>query len=218
MLAMTMLIAALPVTTAEAKKLGQIPMGHANEHPSKGNHIDDENTIDFPYAYDDWGFDRDLYCKPGDTFTFTIEQSKFEAKINYNFKIYGDIIWRSSNTDVATVNKKGKIAVKSEGNAAITASIRLKRTSIIGTKVDSEEGVYRHWIHSGLVLQLKKTNVKAVAKKAQGIYERHRRPIVRAKGSPEETKELFQSFTKEYNKYGHNATSETDEVGNFTYW
>ncbi len=216
LLAMVMFITTLPVN-AEAKKLGKIPMGDAIADP--WNWGEDETTIDFPQPYSHWTIDTNLNCKPGDTFTFTVEQSKFDAKNNDNFKIYGDIIWRSSDTDVATVNKKGKVTVKSEGNAAITASIRLKGTSIYGTKVDTEEVVYRHWIHSGPVLQLNKNNVKAVAKKAHGIDERDRKPVIRAKGSPEETKELFQSFAKEFNKYGHNITGEmVHEIGNFTYW
>lgn len=219
---MAMLVTTLPVN-AEAKKLGQIPMGHAKENPKIWNRLSDNyNPIDFPDPCDDWGFDTDLYCKPGDTFTFIVEQKVFEAENNDNFKIYGDIIWRSSDTDVATVNKKGKVKVKSEGNAAITASIRHKGISITGKKVDSEIVVYRHWIHSGPVLQLKETNVKAVARNAHKVVERGRVPAVRAKGSPEETKELFESIAKELsNKYGYDANASIDvlhEIGNFTYW
>lgn len=223
LLTAVMLITMLPVNV-EAKKLGKIPMGDASANPSHWLWGEDETTIDFPHGLDNWRIDRDLNCKPGDTFTFVLDD-RLQTKVNFyngclNTKTDGKVFWHTTDPDVATVNKNGKVTVKSEGNAAITACIKVTSKGILGGEWTTEEYVlYRHWIHSGPVLQLKKGNVKAVARNAHAIIKRDRFPVVRAKGSPEETKELFQSFVKEYNKLGHNARGEIfQEIGNFTYW
>ena len=131
------------------------------------------------------------------------------------------ITFSSNNTDVATVNKNGKITVVGEGYAIISAGIRVKGYDIYGNAYDEERKVCYHHIFSGPVLQLSKTNVKAVAKNADAIAKNHRVSIIRTKGTMAETKALFETLAKELKKYGYDykVTDNTlHEIGNFTYW
>lgn len=222
-LSAALLTAALPVTTAEAKKLGKIEMGWGvrslERHCTELFTGDNFDVPDYPergYTWSEMG--SMLYCKPGDTFTLVTDDKRFEDDAD-NVEVYGKVLWHTSNPEVATVNQKGKVTVKGEGYAVISAGIMERGKDIYGNPFDEERVLYHHHIFSGPVLQLKKGNVKAVAKNANKIYKDGRRPIVRTKGSMEETKELFQAFVKEYNKLGHNARGEAfHEIGNFTYW
>lgn len=228
LLTMSMIVTILPVNVS-AKKLGKIPMAYTtNDDLRDTDGLDlfswDEQEKQFKVDYPIRGYSwymmySQLYCKPGDTFTFVTDDKKFEQRNHDSIKTYGKVLWHTSDSNVATVNKNGKVTVKGEGYAVITAGIMEKGKNIYGEPFDHEVILYHHHIFSGPVLQLKKGNVKAVAKNANKIYKDGRRPIVRTKGSMEETKELFQAFVKEYNKLGHNARGEAfHEIGNFTYW
>ena len=187
---------------------------------------DDGNyKVDYPDSglFTDWGLMAHmLSCKPKDTFTLIADKEGFEELtrgFSQTCKTYGKVLWHSSNSDVATVNKNGKVTVKSEGYAMISAGIMMKATDIHGDPFDHEVIVCYHHIFSGPVLQLSKTNVKAVAKNASRIYnEKHRYPIIRTKGSEKDTEELIAAFVKTYNKYGNKAGALVTEIGNFTYW
>lgn len=223
LLTAVMLIAALPVTTAEAKKLGKIPMGQGVQslegQRTKLFTGDNCNEVDYPQRGYTWAeMYSQLYCKPGDTFTLVTDNEKFEQLNHDSIKTYGKVLWHTSNSDVATVNKNGKVTVKGEGYAVISAGIMKRGKNIYGKPFDEEEILYHHHIFSGPVLQLKKTNVKAVAKNAHAIEKRGRVSIIRTKDSAEETEELINAFVKEFNKLGHNAREGGYEIGNFTYY
>lgn len=198
LLTAAILISTLPVT-AEAKKLGKVQMGNSEENP---------------YDYDEkWnvGLGATLYCRPGDTFTFN--PMEYERKIkalnriglNYVMESDGKAIWRSTNPEVATVNQKGKVTVKSDGIAAITLSCEI-RTRNMGPNPKwetSERCLYRHWIRSGKdeVLELKPTNLKSIAKKATKFEQTtDTRRFVRIKGSIQDNKELFLTYLEEVKK------------------
>lgn len=211
LLTAAILISTLPVT-AEAKKLGKVQMGNSEENP---------------YDYDEkWnvGLGATLYCRPGDTFTFN--PTEYERKIkalnriglNYVMESDGKAIWRSTNPEVATVNQKGKVTVKSDGIAAITLSCEI-RTRNMGPNPKwetSERCLYRHWIRSGKdeVLELKPTNLKSVAKKAtKHLRDTDERQFVRIKGSIQDNKELFLAYMEEVKK------CRKDEIANGSfYW
>lgn len=226
LLTMSMIVTILPVNVS-AKKLGKIPMAYTtNDDLRDTDGLDlfswDEQEKQFKVDYPIRGYSwymmySQLYCKPGDTFTFITDDKRFEDDAK-NVEVYGKVLWHTSNPEVATVNQKGKVTVKGEGYAVISAGIMERGKDIYGNPFDEERVLYHHHIFSGPVLQLKKGNVKAVARNAQAIYKGGRCPIVRAKGTLNETEELFKSFAKEYNKYGHSAKGIGYEIGNFTYW
>lgn len=222
MLAMAMLLAAMPVTDAEAKKLGKIQMSKGwSSDMSNNSDLFNDGKVDYPKRGYTWmDMKTQLYCKPKDVFTLVGDSKEFDRLTRGTQKTYGKILWHTSNPDVATVNKNGKVTVKSEGYAIISAGIMVKGTNIYGEAYDHEQIVYYHHIFSGPVLQLSKTNVKAVAKNANTIFSNGRVPVVRVKGSAEETEELLAAFVKEVNKkYGRNWNGKySSEIGNFTYW
>lgn len=192
LLTAAMLISILPVT-AEAKKLGKVEAFFAPEDP-------------YDWDGETWKLNSlfTFYCKPGDTFTLTsdaIQEEIEDIKSALNMKTDGKITWHTSDPEVATVNQKGKVTVKGEGVTAITVTCMVTAKALWpGAKWEtSENTIFRHWIRSGSdkVYDLKKSNVKSVAKK---WYSDYLNSAIRVKGTLEDNEELFLALMDEIRK------------------
>lgn len=133
-----------------------------------------------------------------------------EKKGQFQLKVYNtkkSVKWKSSNTKIATVNKKGLVTAKSKGKCKITATVSGKKIScdVTVTDLKNETEIAKQEIRYEMLRRLNIDRIKAKSKPLKMMDKLNQVADIRAKEAAEKwshTRPNGEDFSTAYKQAG----------------